>query len=96
MEPCVSVGTVTRVCTCHGGREQGGSRLGSVLGAGGGLAVTVSPGTHLDAVPALRLQLDICYGEDRRHCKAKKGKSENNKCIGGMMKLKIREIGLCE
>lgn len=38
-----------------------------MLGAGGGLAVTVPPGTHLDAVPALRLQLDIWYGEDRRH-----------------------------
>lgn len=41
----------------------------SVLAAGGGLPMAVFARAHLYAVPALRLQFDVWYSEDRRHCR---------------------------
>lgn len=76
------------VCVCfflHGNDHipvrqpcAGRYRRRSVLAAGRGFSMTVPPCTHLYAVPALCLQLDIWYSEERRHCKEEE---ENKKII---------------
>lgn len=67
-------------------------RLRSVLAARGRLPVAVPPRAHLYAVPALCLQLDIWYSEDRRHCGEERCKRIRRRGeadrVGG-----VREIG---
>lgn len=53
-----------------------GCCLRSVFAARGCLSMTVPSCTHLYAVPALCLQLDIWYGEDRRHCRGKRTRTD--------------------
>lgn len=67
-------------------------RLRSVLAARGRLPVAVPPRAHLYAVPALCLQLDIWYSEDRRHCgeercKRIRRRGEADRVVGGVRKI---------
>lgn len=73
---CVCVSTACIVMSCVPVRQSYAEDacLRSVFAARGRLPMTVPSCTHLYAVPALCLQLDVWYGEDRRHCRG--GKEE--------------------